>query len=204
MDPTLRDAFVVLGMHRSGTSALAGTLAKLGARPPLTMGAAAADNPRGFWEPRPIAELDDEILAAAGSRWDDWRGLDPVWFDTPDVAPLHRRARDLLIGEYGAAERFVLKDPRMCRLVRFWSRVLAEAGVAPRYVLPVRMPLEVARSLAKRNGFTIGHGLRLWLRHVLDAEQATRGAPRCIVAWDDILRDWRAEIARMSDRKSVV
>jgi hypothetical protein len=59
-------------------------------------------------------------------------------------------------------------------------------------VLVLRHPLEVARSLQARNGFTLEKGLRLWLRHVLEAERETRAIPRTFVRYADVLADWRA------------
>lgn len=41
-------ALVVLGMHRSGTSSVAGALAMLGAQPPKTLLAPSDDNPKDF------------------------------------------------------------------------------------------------------------------------------------------------------------
>ena len=82
---TERTAYVVLGMHRSGTSSVAGTLALLGAAAPRTLMGPAQDNPKGFWESQVVTAFNDRLLAAAGSAWDDWRALDatvladPAW-----------------------------------------------------------------------------------------------------------------------------
>ena len=60
---------LVLGMHRSGTSALSHAVTLLGATPAATLMPPAADNPRGFWESSVLAALNDRILAQGGSRW---------------------------------------------------------------------------------------------------------------------------------------
>ena len=57
-----RAALFVLGMHRSGTSAIAGTLAIVGAKAPRTLMAANSGNARGYWESVRLVELNDEIL----------------------------------------------------------------------------------------------------------------------------------------------
>lgn len=92
--------------------------------------------------------------------------------------------------EFGQSRFFVLKDPRICRLVPFWGGVLEEFGAAPHYVLTHRNPLEVAASLHKRDGMPIGLGLLIWLRHLLDAEAGTRGQRRCFVNFAGLLTNW--------------
>jgi len=61
---------VVLGMHRSGTSAVAGCLERLG----ICMGRRLAPgdewNPGGYFEDRDLVELNDRLLSAQGIRWD--------------------------------------------------------------------------------------------------------------------------------------
>ena len=63
----------VLGMHRSGTSSVAGSLVRLGGAAPQHLIPASPDNERGYWESNLIASLNDEFLAAGGSDWTDWR-----------------------------------------------------------------------------------------------------------------------------------
>lgn len=192
-----RTAYVVLGMHRSGTSSVAGTLALLGAAAPRTLMRPADDNPKGFWESEVVAAFNDRLLAACGSAWDDWRWLDPAPLADPAWAD---QARDLVLAEFGDAPAIVLKDPRICRFFPFWRGVLQAAGYAPLIVSPVRDPREVAASLNARNSMHPLKGQRLWLRHVLEAEAASRGLPRHLMGWDGFIADWRAETARMAAR----
>ena len=192
---TARIAYVVLGMHRSGTSSVAGTLALLGAAAPRTLMRPAEDNPKGFWESEVAAAFNDRLLAAGGSSWNDWRRFsppsDPAWAE---------EAGRVLDAEFGDAGAIVLKDPRICRFFPFWRRVLEGAGYAPLIVAPVRDPLEVAASLNARNGMDPARAQRLWLRHVLDGEAASRGLPRHVMGWDAFLGDWRGETAHMAAR----
>jgi hypothetical protein len=83
----------------------------------------------------------------------------------------------------------VLKDPRICRFVPFWINVFKEIEAAPRFVIPIRSPLDVARSLRKREQMSLTNGLLLWLRHVFDAEVETRSAARSIFTWNEFLSD---------------
>lgn len=192
-----RTAWVVLGMHRSGTSSVAGTLALLGAAAPRTLMRPAEDNPKGFWESEVVTAFNDRLLAACGSSWNDWRKLDASALSDPTWA---EEAARVLQSEFGDADAIVLKDPRICRFFPFWRRVLEGAGYAPLIVMPIRDPLEVAGSLNARNGMDRTRAQRLWLRHVLDAEAVSRGLPRHLMGWDGFLSDWRGETARMGAR----
>jgi hypothetical protein len=55
-------AVIILGMHRSGTSAVAGTAIRLGLAPPLTPLPQSADNPNGFYESVPVMQLNHQVL----------------------------------------------------------------------------------------------------------------------------------------------
>lgn len=195
---SLRLGLLVLGMHRAGTSSIAGTLVKLGATAPKTLLPPSPGNPKGYWESKEIAALNDELLASGGSRWADWRPVTPGWYSTLAAETFKQRAKRILAAEFGDSTLFVLKDPRICRLAPFWLQVLAEMGIAPRVVLPMRHPLEVAQSLRRREGSSLTDGILLWVRHVIDAEAASRNLPRAIVEWDSFLKDWPSEIERMA------
>lgn len=184
-----RSAIVVLGMHRSGTSSVAGALSMLGAAPPRTLMSPAQDNPRGFWESVVLADFNDRLLAAGGSRWDDPRPFDLA--AVSGVDGFAQEAAHLLRAEFDDRSLIVMKDPRVCRLFPFWGEVLEATGHDVAVVSPLRDPAEVAASLTRRNGFPPRQGLGLWLRHVLDAEAASRGRPRVFLPWSDFLADWR-------------
>jgi hypothetical protein len=184
-------ALVVLGMHRSGTSSVAGVLARLGAAAPATLIPGDAANPRGYFESAPITLFDDDLLESAGSTWDDWRKFNESWYRSPAFESFRGRAAALFRSEFDGAYLAVLKDPRICRLVPFWLDILAAADAAPRIVMPIRSPLEVAQSLQDVHGIPLVKGALIWLRHVLDAEAQTRTLRRSIFTWDQFLFDWR-------------
>jgi len=177
-------------MHRSGTSAFTRVLSLLGCDLPKTLMQAHKSNETGHWESDVIRHLNDRILASAGTRWDDWLEVNPGWLQSPKSEEFREEALALLREEFGASRLFVLKDPRICRLLPFWLSVLDEAGVRPLILSPVRNPLEVAASLGGRNGFEAGLGHLLWLRHVLDSEFGSRGTPRFFTSYDRLIGGW--------------
>jgi len=191
-------AVVVLGMHRSGTSSVAGALVCLGGAAPLHLMTPGPDNERGYWESRAIVTLNDDVLAAGGSHWMDWRKFDCGRIDGSALDELHGRAKSTLAAEFGAGIP-VVKDPRMCRLMRFWAPVFEETGWSMRAVLPLRSPLEVAWSLGRRDGAHNSLGCLLWLRHVLDAEAQTRGIMRAVLDWPKFVHNSRDALERLVD-----
>ena len=66
-----RRALLVMGMHRSGTSALARVLSLRGAELPAHLMPPNHGNASGYWEPAPIVAINDEMLEYFGSAWDD-------------------------------------------------------------------------------------------------------------------------------------
>jgi len=199
-----RTIVVVLGMHRSGTSSAAGALVRLGAAAPQHLIAPNADNERGFWESRVIVDVNDAILAAGGSDWKDWRKFSLEKIDAVAAGALRARAKAALAEEFGDVGLAVVKDPRMCRLMGFWGPMFEEANWSVRVLLPIRSPLEVGLSLNCRDGIGPASGCLLWLRHVLDAEAATRGMPRAVLDWPQLLGDGRKALARASEQLGLV
>lgn len=191
--PMPRPVLLVLGMHRSGTSATAGLLARLGAGMAATPIRADGNNPHGYWEPEPIVSLHNRLLAEAGSAWDDWGPLDGTRLEG---------AREALaaafLAEFGDEGLAVLKDPRICRFLPLWQAVLAGLGAEPLAVLTLRHPLAVARSLARRDGMAEEEALLLWLRHTLEAEAGSRAMRRGFLRYDDLVADWRGAADRLS------
>jgi len=194
-----RHLLVVLGMHRSGTSALTGALAKSGAVAGAHLMPPTADNPEGYWECAPVVRLNDELLKRMGARWDSVVALPADWTSLPAIEALRADAAAIVAAEYGDARFAVVKDPRLCRLLPFWRDVFAEAGFALGAALVVRRPMEVAASLARRDQFAPEKSLALWLEHLVEAERNSRAMPRATIAYDALLEDAAAALARACD-----
>ncbi len=182
-------------MHRSGTSAVTRVLNLLGADlPTRLMSAVPGDNDLGFWESIDIVDLHDDFLAAAQSCWDDLAPIDTARFQSEIAVQTRDRIVEILERDFAESQLFVIKDPRICRLVPLWLTILRQFGAQPLFVIPARNPLEVAASLQKRNEFSTEKSLLLWLWHVLEVERATRRSLRTFVSYADLLHDWRSAI----------
>ncbi|HYM72888.1 MAG TPA: glycosyltransferase [Stellaceae bacterium] len=192
-------AIVVLGMHRSGTSALTGMLHHLGVALGERLMPATIDNPRGYWEHTDIVAAHDRLLSALGSAWDDIRPL-PGGFEHGEPAADGRRELAAIVRrDFAEAPLWALKDPRLCRLMPLWSMLFDEERISPRYILALRHPLDVAASLDARDGISTPRALLLWLGHLFDAERATRGRRRAIVHYEALIgaRGWRPVAAQL-------
>ena len=119
-----RHLLVVLGMHRSGTSALTGALAKSGAFPGTQLMPPTADNPEGYWECAPVVRLNDQRPEAAGRALGQRRAPCPAgWLAMPGIEALRARGRrGSSPPQFGDAKFAVLKDPRLCRLLPVLAR----------------------------------------------------------------------------------
>jgi len=194
---TTRTAYLVLGMHRSGTSAATQLLALAGARLPDNVMPGDEHNAKGYFEPWKIAMFNDERLRAAGAAWDDPFAFPFRALPRKDERPWLNRAAELFASEYGEGDFPLLKDPRVSVLLPFWRDVLADLGIAARCVIPVRHPLAVAGSLARRDGFAVEKSVLVWTAYMLASEAYSRDLPRAFVGYDALLADWRTEAARI-------
>ena len=184
-----RMAVMVLGMHRSGTSALTRLLNLLGCDAPKNLMPAVESNAHGFWESSPITALNDEILGSAGSRWNDWQEFNPNWIKSPAFDQFMKRGVGLVEQEFGGSHLFVLKDPRNCILMPFWRAVLDSMGINQVAIHTVRHPLEVIESLKKRDNLNAFRASLLWLYYNIYAEISTRDMPRFFTSYDEILNN---------------
>jgi hypothetical protein len=203
VEPTTRRALVVVGMHRSGTSAMTRMLSLLGAVLPTHLMDAHADNPSGFWESDSIKDLNDEILQSLDSEWDDVFAFRPRQYLSNFDRFYLGRAGELLQQEFGNSQLIVVKDPRVSVLARFWDRALREAGYATSYIVMVRNPLEVADSLRDRNAFPREKSLLLWTSYMLALERDTREQERIFIGYDELIRDWRGARRRIEESTAV-
>jgi len=193
-----RRLMLVLGMHRSGTSALAGVMHKLG----LVLGEAvlppAEDNPKGFFENSEIVSIQQRLLSLLGRDWHDPLPLPEGWVAARASRNAAVQVKAELSRMFEQGDGLVVKDPRASLLVPLWSTIAGEIGCTLGAVVMVRSPFEVIASLSKRDGMPFRRVGLLWLRYMLQAEHDTRGIPRVFVSHRALMADWREEIARIA------
>lgn len=196
MDNPRRRAILVLGMHRSGTSALARVVNLLGATLPADLYPPDALNPTGYWESQYLVGLNEWILESAGATWSQCLGFAPEQLAGPGLVGIMASLVEGTRRVFGDATLFVMKDPRLCLLLEFWLPALRSLDIEVAVLSVTRPPVAVARSLLHRNGFPLPQGIALWLRYVLAAEHGSRSVPRAFLSYDALMADWRTTLLR--------
>jgi GT2 family glycosyltransferase len=191
-------AVLVLGMHRSGTSVLTRALNLLGVELGRDLMAAVENNNEtGFWEHQGVVDAHEALMAAFGMRWDDPRAMPDGWLDTDAAKIATARIQGILDDEFADTRLWGVKDPRMCRVLPLWLPILEARGIRPTIVHMVRNPMEVARSLERRDAIPRGRGLLLWLRHQLESILSARDLPLVWTEFDRVMSDWREVAAKI-------
>lgn len=152
--PTAPRALAILGMHRSGTSALAGALRQAGVYLGRVLDGGFALNPKGLQEPAAVLYMHENLLQANGGSWHE----PPA---TIEWKPMHLAVRDLFIESREGRPLWGFKDPRTLLVVDGWRQVLPALEFAGIF----RHPFEVASSLQSRNGFPLEKGFAIWTRY---------------------------------------
>ncbi|GJD62338.1 sulfotransferase family protein [Methylobacterium frigidaeris] len=199
-----RRAIVVVGMHRSGTSALSGALGIFGGCLPKSLPPPNESNKKGFFESTKILEFHHRLLHSVGTTWFDWSKIPTAWYETAECEQFRHELKDIIAAEFDSSGAMIIKDPRICRIVPFWASVLDDLCIQTDYILPFRNPIEVARSLRTRNRINMYQSYLLWLRHLLDAEYHTRGSRRLVVDYSDLVRDEREVLSRVLESLNCV
>ena len=187
---------VVVGMHRSGTSAVTGALGALGLQMPRPGDrmAGGESNPE-HWESLSLSLHDEGLLQSLGGSWDAPPDLPRHWIHTAQVAG-GVRSGAVLAAAYPDPGPSAVKDPRICLLLPHWRTVLSAPMVA---LLVWRSPLDVARSLRRRDGLPVASGLALWERYNRSALQGLAGADAYVTSYESILADPAASVAAWTD-----
>ena len=191
--------FIDFGMHRSGTSAITRILNLMGAELPKQLLGAKPGNDAGHWEPERLVLLHDQMLTEAGSSWRDLRPLDLAQLSAGRLAHYRLMIQSIVRDEFGDANVFVLKDPRICRFIPTYRTALSELGIRILPIVMIRNPLNVSASLSARDNMSNAYGLLLWLRYCLDVEKDTRDMNRVFVNYDRVVNDVPNVISRLRE-----
>jgi hypothetical protein len=176
---------IVLGTHRSGTSALTGVLGILGL-PSVQAGdtfPVSRWNARGNFESRSLSGFDDQLLRALGGAWWAPPALPPGWAADPRLDPYRESARAIFDAAH-PGPRWAWKDPRACVLMPFWDTILDPQS--PRIVV-LRHPAESVASLAARGRIEEEVALALGERSVRSALHDSAGRAVMVTTFDALL-----------------
>lgn len=199
MDARANTGLLILGMHRSGTSALSRVCNLLGAELGPRLLEAAEDNERGFWEHKDILDLQEDLLDAALSHWNE---ITPVNLESlaGETSEKFKQAlQSILTRDFQHAPLWAVKEPRLSLFLPLWRAPLSALDADINCILCLRHPLEVAASLTRRNKMPASTGVALWLHYTLMAELHSRPYPRMVVSYASLLGDWRGCTRRIAE-----
>ena len=188
----LRESFpeqmtVVLGMHRSGTSALTGLLGNLGIAGPTDALGATENNLLGYWESTSLVTSSDRFLASQNSHWSTLYRWSLGWWKSAAALDWIDSYWHDLQNAYNTKEHFVLKDPRLCILIEGMTPCLVDSLLQLDFLLILRSPVEVVISLCKAEEISPYDALNLWIGSVLRAECISRPYSRNILTYYQLM-----------------
>ena len=168
---------VILGTGRSGTSMVAGALARSGYHLGQDLFAARAANPKGFFEAPAVNGINDRLLEpmlpptpalADGQRW--------LGIPVPGAQAQADPATAAQQAELVAAGPWCYKDPRFCFTLEAWRPHLGDAGLVCVFRHPALTATSMVRECASAAYLAgveidLAHAYRLWIqayRRILD------------------------------------
>jgi GT2 family glycosyltransferase len=181
-----KQCLLILGMHRSGTSALTSLLHSAGLYLGKTLLKAQADNPLGFFENKKVYQLNEDILSELDSGWDDVF-FDPQQLSEEKINFYAEKASHIIENEFSEKELIGIKDPRLCLLAPIWIKALAKNDYDIKLLWIHRHPYEIALSLKKRNHIELAQGVLLWLKYLANSTHYFADQPILSVSYEKLL-----------------
>lgn len=195
---------IVTGPPRSGTSFVCQILQGLGEEFRADLGLIEPDrwNPRGYFESKPVIELNHRLMFGGLGRPSDW--LETTWRKNPyhDLRKLmtlcalpltanaftfRRRAARMSreIAEMARVfEGAVAKDPRFCITMSAWTAT----GMVDRVLVCWRMPETTAASLSRQTGYPRWMTRRIWLDSLSRFVSSTRPPKLYLVNTENLMK----------------
>lgn len=194
-------AVVVLGVGRSGTSAVTRGLAALGVELGNRLrGATRLKNPTGFYEDTDLLRINKRLKRILAVRGDSVRLLEADWWRQPAVEALRDDAVATIRRRFGDCPLWGYKYARTLRFMPFWLEVFEAAAVDARYLMAIRNPLSVARSRARLDPWrgTQEQSDLEWLVNVVPYFRQVRERPFVVVDFDLFMADPAAQLRRVA------
>jgi glycosyltransferase involved in cell wall biosynthesis len=192
----MSEPICILGMHRAGTSLTSRIVNLMGIPigPNEKMLAPAGDNPTGFWEHDEIRVINEKILEELGGTWDEIPVFPAHWEKSSRLDEVRAEALEIIKRDFPSQGMWAWKDPRNSLTLPFWKDLVAPC----KYVLCVRNPVDVFKSLQVRNQFPVEKAMSLWMAYIASALLNTSGQERLVIFYEDTMDDWRAETDRLA------
>lgn len=195
-----KNIFVVLGMARSGTSAITRGLKALGVElsdEKMNLGNSKW-NAKGFWEDTDIVyDIHGKIFSRLNFAPYGIQTLSHAEQVSEKLADIKQAAIELLKQRFAATHYWGFKDPSTVKVLYFWQDIFFDLNMKENYIIALRNPLDVAQSYEKLTGSAVEIGLLLWLTHIIPAIEETVGKKRIVVSYDLLLQNPELQLDRI-------
>ena len=184
----MQTVYFVIGPHRSGTSLVTSLLAETAGELPNNLMRPALSNQKGFQESWSVVNINDLILNEMGLKWDSPEPTNSE-INKSSFKDKFKEVCEKCISDCfkDLNKNLVLKDPRFCKTFPVWRSVIQNMGFKIKIIIPVRKPLEVIKSLIKRDRFTPEHACLVWYWNMLEAIVHTRDIDSKFIFYHELL-----------------
>ncbi len=180
---------IVLGMHRSGTSALSGALCRLGIEFGDKLLPGEPYNPKGFFEHVDILSINNEILRMLNSSFDDIKPLPLNWHRSEFILPFKDKLINIISRDFKNYEVFGFKDPRISILLPLYLEIVKEMNLDARFVICERADIEIALSIKERIRFSLHDSLLLIKKYKTSIDELIKGQKHVRISMNFLLTD---------------
>ena len=185
----MRLCYFVLGMHRSGTSTMAGILNILGVNAGLHLLEPHESNQKGFFENAAIVAFNERLLHYLGAEWFDILMIPENWWLDELMIPYYSELQKIIETEFNDSKEILIRNSRICVLLPFYLSLFSKISVSCRFVIIFRNPVDVSASLEYRDNLNIEHAQLLWIDHVIKSKSYTKGLPRIFIWYPELVGD---------------
>jgi len=177
---------LICGMHRSGTSAIAGCLQLLGYNTGKSMMPATPENPKGYFENIKCWQLNERLMSMLGVSWDQVDSYNSDHAFIRDKMYLFEIEK-IIAQDFLNSNDILIKDPRISILLPYWIEALEKLNYRVVVVVPFRSPISVCFSLNKRDGFSVEKSAFLYSNYLLRALADCMASSHVIVNFEEFI-----------------
>ncbi|MFC1590799.1 glycosyltransferase [Candidatus Omnitrophota bacterium] len=196
----MKKCILTIGMHRSGASAIAGLLERLGVEFGKNTMGLDFDNPPGSYEHRGIVNVNEDIIRSLGGSWDNIPDISDGWFLCGDALRYKEKIGRMIAQDFNGYEIFGIKDPRISVLLPLYIDILDDLRIKPFYVIAIRKEIEVCRSLGARGGIPLNRSIALYDKYMEAIERATKDKDKMYIYFEDVIDDPLSVASRIKQR----
>jgi len=174
----------IVGMHRGGTSAIAGVIHRLGFFMGDDILPASDTNKTGYFEDALIVDYNNLSM---GYNW----YMPDLCPNSPGRALLIHRLRDV----FDKHDAWAIKDPRLCYTLPWVRAEFQDIHVVSVY----RDPWFAAHSLSRRDGMSFSAALDISLSYLQEMIRNTMRVGAFRIRYDDLILTPKSSVIALSD-----